>query len=213
LPYRPEHKAETRARIVENARLLFNRHGYDNVTIDMVMEAASLTRGGFYHHFRNKQELFAAAVSSFLMGRGARWRAEAGVNPVDPALEDAANMLRSYLSPAHLGDLEGQCPMIALPSDVARAEPQVRTAYQILLEAMVGLYERAIPKTCEDRRTTALALAALSVGGMILARTVPDAARGAEVREAAFGKALEMLSFNPERLASGPHSERAAGGC
>jgi hypothetical protein len=103
--------------------------------------------------------------------------------------------------------------MIALPSDVARAELQVRTAYQILLEAMVGLYERAIPKTCEDRRTTALALAALSVGGMILARTVPDAARGAEVREAAFGKALEMLSFNPERLASGPHSERAAGGC
>ena len=76
MPYRPEHKAETRARIVENARLLFNRHGYDNVTIDMVMEAASLTRGGFYGHFRNKQELFAAAVASFLMGRGARWRAD-----------------------------------------------------------------------------------------------------------------------------------------
>lgn len=197
MPYRPGHKSETRARIVESARVLFNRHGYDNVTIDMVMEAASLTRGGFYHHFRNKQELFAAAVSSFLMGRGARWRAEAGVDPVDPILEDAASMLRSYLSPAHLGDLEGQCPMIALPSDVGRAAPAVREAYRHLLDAMVGLYERAIPAGRDGRRETALALAALSVGGMVVARTIPDQALGAEVREAALSKALEMLSASP----------------
>jgi AcrR family transcriptional regulator len=193
LPYRPEHKSETRARVVECARVLFNRHGYDNVTINMVMEAASLTRGGFYHHFRNKEDLFGAAVASFLMGRGARWRAEAGVNPVDPALDDAANMLRSYLSPEHLGDLEGQCPMIALPSDVGRAAPAVREAYRCLLEAMIGLYERAIPSGNEGRRTTALALAALSVGGMVLARTIPDADLGAEVRDAALARALEML--------------------
>lgn len=194
MPYRPEHKARTRARIVESARLLFNRHGYDNVSIDMVMEAASLTRGGFYHHFRNKQELFAEAVSSFLMGRGARWRAEAGVNSADPAVEDAANMLRSYLSPTHLGDIEGQCPMIALPSDVARGEPGARMAYQHLLEAMIRLYERAAPAACDDRRGTALALAALSVGGMVLARTIPDPALAAEIRDAAFGQALKILS-------------------
>jgi AcrR family transcriptional regulator len=194
LPYRPGHKAETRARIVENARVLFNRHGYDNVTIDMVMEAASLTRGGFYGHFRNKQELFAAAVSGFLMGRGARWRSEAGVNAVRPAVEDAANMLRSYLSPGHLDDLEGQCPMIALPSDVGRAEPAVREAYGTLLGAMVGLYERALPDGTGNRRAEALALAALSVGGTVLARTVPDTTLGLEVREAALAKALEMLA-------------------
>lgn len=194
MPYRPDHKAQTRARIVESARMLFNRHGYEEVTIDMVMEAASLTRGGFYHHFRDKQELFAEAVASFLTGRGARWRAEAGVDALDPGVEDAANMLRSYLSPDHLGDFEGQCPMIALPSDVSRGAGEVRTAYGRLLEAMVGLYERALPETRADRRTTALALAALSVGGMVLARTVHEGALGAEVREAALAKALEMLS-------------------
>lgn len=194
MPYRPEHKSETRARIVESARILFNRHGYDNVTIDMVMEAASLTRGGFYHHFKTKQDLFAAAVSGFLMGRGARWRAEAGIDPVDPALEDAAAMLRSYLSPDHLGDLEGQCPMIALPSDAGRSGSAVREAYRHLLVAMVGLYERAMPGECEDRRERALSLAALSVGGMILARTIPDAPLGLEVREAALARALEILA-------------------
>jgi TetR/AcrR family transcriptional regulator, transcriptional repressor for nem operon len=204
LPYRPDHKSQTRARIVESARVLFNRHGYDNVTIDMVMEAASLTRGGFYHHFANKQALFAAAVSSFLMGRGARWRAEAGVDPVDPGLEDAANMLRSYLSPEHLGDLEGQCPMIALPSDVGRAAPEVQESYRRLLEAMVGLYERALPGDGDDHRTTALALSALSVGGMVLARTVSDPDLAREVRQAALATALEMLSPGPDLQAPVP---------
>jgi AcrR family transcriptional regulator len=204
LPYSPDHKLETRARIVECARSLFNRHGYDNVTIDMVMDAALLTRGGFYHHFRNKPDLFAAAVSSFLMGRGARWRAEAGVDPVDPALEDAANMLRSYLSPDHLFVLEGQCPMIALPSDVGRAGPAVRDAYQHLLTAMVGLYERAIPAGNGNRRATALALSALSVGGMVLARTISDPALGLEVREAALAKALEMLAPSSDLHSSNP---------
>ena len=206
MPYAPEHKLQTRARIVECGRMLFNRHGYDNVTIDMVMDAASLTRGGFYHHFSSKQDLFAAAVSSFLMGRGARWRAEAGVDPVDPALADAANMLRSYLSPDHLFDVEGQCPMIALPSDVGRAAPAVRDAYQHLLKAMVGLYERAIPAGNGDRRATALALSALSVGGMVLARTISDPALGREVREAALARALEMLAPSSDLHSSSPSS-------
>ncbi|WP_340647391.1 TetR/AcrR family transcriptional regulator [Phenylobacterium sp.] len=201
MPYRSDHKSATRARIVENARMLFNRHGYDNVTIDMVMEAASLTRGGFYNHFANKQALFAAAVSAFLMGRGARWRAEAGVNVMDPAVEDAGHMLRSYLSPDHLGDVEGQCPMIALPSDVGRAEPGVREAYGTLLAAMVSLYERALAGQDCDRRQTALALAAMSVGGMVLARTIPDTALGLEVREAALAKALDMLPDNMDKTA------------
>jgi len=173
--------------------MLFNRHGYDNVTIDMVMQAADLTRGGFYHHFASKEDLFAASVSSFLMGRGARWRSEAGVDAADPAVEDAANMLRSYLSPDHLGDVEGQCPMIALPSDVARAGPAVREAYGRLLAAMVGLYERALPADAADRRRAALALSALSVGGMILARTIDDPALGQEVRQAALATAIGML--------------------
>jgi TetR/AcrR family transcriptional regulator, transcriptional repressor for nem operon len=195
LPYAEHHKAQTRARIVESARILFNRHGYDNVTIDMVMSDAALTRGGFYNHFRSKEDLFVAAVSSFLMGRGAKWRADAGIDPADPVAEDAANMLRSYLSPEHLGDVDGQCPMIALPSDVGRASPAVREAYCSLLTAMTGLYERVLPTGNSDRRATALALSALSVGGMVLARTVSNEALGLEVRHAALSKALEMLEL------------------
>src|SRR5262249_42307870 len=60
VPYPAEHKFRTRARIVESARRLFNRHGFEQVSIDQIMAGAGLTRGGFYHHFGSKDELFAA---------------------------------------------------------------------------------------------------------------------------------------------------------
>lgn len=185
MPYPKDHKEKTRARIVEAARILFNRHGVDGVTIDQVMAEAGLTRGGFYSHFESKEKLFAAAVSSFLHGRGARWRSEAGVDPSRGEAEMARRMVDAYLSREHLGDLDGQCPMIALSSDIARIGPDVRDSYQELLEAMVWLFETNIADTVANRRQTALALAALCVGGMILARTLPDSALAEEMRVAA----------------------------
>jgi TetR/AcrR family transcriptional regulator, transcriptional repressor for nem operon len=185
MPYSSAHKEKTRARIIECARILFNRHGFDNVTIDMVMAEAKLTRGGFYNHFKSKEELFAAAVSSFLLGRGAEWRAKAGIDAKKPTRKAARQMLAGYLSRDHLGDLDGQCPMIALPSDIARSAPEVQAAYQVLLEAMVGLFEQSLSGTRARRRQDALTLAALCVGGMVLARTLPDSALAEAVRAAA----------------------------
>jgi TetR/AcrR family transcriptional regulator, transcriptional repressor for nem operon len=189
MPYPKDHKQKTRARIVETARILFNRHGFDRVTIDQVMAEAGLTRGGFYAHFTGKEELFAEAMTSFLMGRGARWREDAGVFPERREVEMARRMVDAYLSREHLEDLDGQCPMIALSSDAARIGPEVRESYEKLLRAMVWLFEVNIGTNRAAARSDALAMAALCVGGMILSRTLPDSALADEVREAAHGQA------------------------
>ena len=193
--YGTDHKLATRKRIIEAARILFNRHGFENVTIDEVMESAGLTRGGFYKHFENKEKLYAEAVSSFLTGRGAEWRADAAVDPREPDPEMAERMIASYLSPEHLGDLDGQCPMIALPSDIARAGDDVRASYSALLEAMVSVFEASLrikklrPAT---RKHRARAIAALCIGGMVIARTLPDAKLAKEIRSAALTVAREL---------------------
>ena len=194
MPYSADHKRQTRARIVETARILFNRHGFHGVTIDMVMAEAGLTRGGFYNHFASKSELFDAAVASFLHGRGAQWRADAGVDLSQLSPDMAQQMIAGYLSTNHLDDLDGQCPMIALPSDVARAEGDVQKAYQELLGAMVWLFERSLSANASapEVRRKALALAALCVGGMVLARTLPESQLAQEVRAAAHDTAQAM---------------------
>ncbi len=198
MPYSSEHKRKTRSKIVEAARILFNRHGFEGMTIDQVMGEVGLTRGGFYNHFKSKEELYSAAVSSFLMGRGAEWREDAGVNPQEPCPEMSRRMIEGYLSSEHLGDLDGQCPMIALPSDIARANPDVQASYQQLLEAMVWLFEKGLEEPLkphpEIARQKALSLAALCVGGMVLARSLPDSKLAEEVRHAAHQTASEMAA-------------------
>lgn len=185
MPYSVEHKHRTRARIVEAARVLFNRHGFEGVTIDAIMKRAGLTRGGFYNHFASKEQLYSEAVASFLNGRGRRWRDEVGVQPEKPSLANAERMIAGYLSAEHLDDCDGQCPMIALPSDVARAGKEVQLAYESLLQGMVGIFERSLSGRRPDARARARALAALCVGGMVLARTLPDSELADEVRSEA----------------------------
>ncbi len=194
MPYSAEHKDKTRKKIVETARVLFNRHGFNGVSIDMVMQEAGLTRGGFYNHFKNKEQLFSEAVMSFLMGRGAEWREDAGVDVSNLQPEMAHQMINAYLSPEHLNDLDGQCPMIALPSDIARGGIEAQQSFQTLLEAMVSLFETNMSSDDSTNRQWAQAIAALCVGGMVLSRALPDSTLAKEVRVAAGQSAKRLLS-------------------
>lgn len=192
MPYSKEHTQKSRARIVEAARILFNLHGFEKVTIDMIMAKAGMTRGGFYKHFESKEALYSEAVKSFLMGRGAQWRNEAGVDPTRLSADMAQRMLDSYLSEKHLDDVEGQCPMIALPSDVARGNAQLQAAYQELLTSMIWLFENAQDNSDDAARQNALTQACLCVGGMVLARSISDQDLAQEVRRTAHAAASAL---------------------
>lgn len=168
MPYTAEHKAATRDRILKSARELFNKKGYGDVSIDQIMAAADLTRGGFYNHFRSKEELFLRAIIDFAEAR----EAEVG-GQEDEAL--ARHVFAAYVSRDHLDGVAGQCPLMALPSDIAHASPAVRNAYARTLDVLVQLFGKSLPVGLGcDAETAGRALAALAVGSMVLARTVDD---------------------------------------
>jgi AcrR family transcriptional regulator len=98
---------------------LFNQRGFARVSIDDIMRGAGLTRGGFYAHFETKGALYAEAVLHIL---DHPWTAQNNIeiDPSSPPDVLARQMLDAYLSREHAEDLAGQCPMIALPSDVGR---------------------------------------------------------------------------------------------
>ena len=181
-----------RGQIVEAARKLFNRYGFDNVSIDQLMAEVGLTRGGFYAHFDSKEDVFAAATASFLNGRGAIWREEAGVEPTAGQVEMAQRMVGSYLSREHLDQVDDQCPLIAYATDVARAGSQVQESYRELLEGMVSLFEANIPTVGVEAREKALSLAALCVGGMVIARALPGTETAECIRQAALKDAMAL---------------------
>ena len=190
MPYPPEHKNETRERILQSARRLFNRKGFSEVTIDEIMTASGLTRGGFYSHFQTKEELYAEAITQFLRNDPPEaWRT-LNFSPSAQGTALARMIVDAYLSREHFDDRDGSCPMVGLPNDVARGGKVVKAAFREVVDMMVGVFSANLPPGAEPTRERALALVALCIGGMVLARAVDDDRFSDELREAARQHAL-----------------------
>ena len=183
MPYSAKHKRNTRERILESARCLFNSKGFAEVSIDEIMENAGLTHGGFYRHFRDKGELYAEAVRWFLCEEAPKAWQRAGARRKATGKSRAQRIVDAYFSFDHFDDRESCCPLIGLPSDVARGSEAVKAAYQDVLEKLLGLLQADLAGP--DARERALSLVALCVGGMVVARSVEDPALANDLRRAA----------------------------
>lgn len=53
---------ETRERILRAAMELFRKHGFHNTSLARILEDADITKGGFYFHFKSKEELGFAVL-------------------------------------------------------------------------------------------------------------------------------------------------------
>jgi TetR/AcrR family transcriptional repressor of nem operon len=193
MPYSPEHKRDTREKILESARRLFNRKGYSGVSIEEIMSHAGLTHGGFYRHFSRKDELYAAAVRQFLCKKTpAAWQKRRGPSAVTKPF--AQRVVEAYFSREHFDDRDGCCPLIGMASDVQRGGEEVKAAYQEVVEQMVKVFESNLkgPRA----RDRALALVALCVGGMVLARNVGDPDLADDFRRAAHAEVLRATSWH-----------------
>jgi len=58
----PTRSEATEARIIAAARRLFVANNYADVTIDKIARAAEVTKGGLYHHFASKEQLYLSLM-------------------------------------------------------------------------------------------------------------------------------------------------------
>ena len=191
MPYPPGHREEVRTKIVQSARKLFNRSGFDNVAVDQIMADAGLTRGGFYSYFESKSDLYAEALACFFTDPAwkSRWEGvEVDLNGADVGQQ----IVRAYLSRQHFEDIDNSCPMVALPSDVARAGESAKRAFETVFKAMVDVLERGSSNGNHPPKATAQAIATLCIGGMVVARALDDRALADELRQACMSLALHL---------------------
>jgi len=202
MPYAAGHRPEVRKNIVQSARRLFNRYGFENVSVSQIMAGAGLTHGGFYSYFKSKSDLYAEVLACFLTDP--EWKScWEGVHVDLSSTDVGPQVVRAYLSRQHFEDIENSCPMVALPGDVARCGKSAKRAFESVVKAMVDVLGRSLSDSNKERprHTRARAIAALCVGGMVLARSVQDRTLADELRDACMSVALKLGGWDNESKA------------
>jgi AcrR family transcriptional regulator len=161
-----------REQIREAARRLFEKSGYDAVSMGDVAEAAGVTRGLVHHYFRSKRELYLEVVQSVLAKAPKLATAETA-ETLDAMVQHNAALVLDYLSAnrgmllaiAPSGDL-GRDPEVAALADAARetaidqvivnhlgdAEPPPEV--RLVIRSFFGLVEAACREWLFRRRAT-----------------------------------------------------------
>ena len=157
-----EQMAENHRRILEAAGRLFRERGFDSVTVAEVMKAAGLTHGGFYGHFRSKDDLIAETLAHAL----------ASVPSPTASLDRYAD---GYLSSRHRDDRASGCPTAALATEASRQSPEARAAMTAVLRKQIeALSACAEGTSASEKRRAAIGSWSAMVGAVILARLSDD---------------------------------------
>jgi TetR/AcrR family transcriptional repressor of nem operon len=173
--YDAEHKQKTRSKVLEVAAKAIRQDGPDRIGVAGVMAEAGLTHGGFYAHFKSKDDLVTAAIEQMFEESRARLKHE--MEGHAPA-QGLANYIDFYLSKKHRDARASGCPMAALASDLPRLPEQTRALFaegaRRLTEAMA---ERFAALGFSEPQTLARSTVSELVGALSLARVETDARR------------------------------------
>ncbi len=170
--------AENRERILDVATRLFRERGIDGIGLDDIMKAAGLTHGGFYGHFKSKEDLVAQACARAVSRMRQNW-----TNVIEQSTGDPLEALAAtYLTPKHRDGAGRGCPMAALGPEVARQSHTVRRAFTDELRPFLEYLSSIVQGTSSSRRRQkALATYASLVGALIVSRAVDDPTLSNEV--------------------------------
>ncbi len=177
--YPPGHKESVRLKILDAASRALRARGIAGVSVPALMQEAGLTHGGFYNHFRDRDELVADAI------RHAGNRTARTVFP--EGVSDIARTLHAYLSADHVEQPEGGCVLAALGSEVSHQPPEVREAFASTARGFLAHLEQKLHPDAVDGRLSddTLRLAATMIGAVLLARLVHHPALAHRILEAA----------------------------
>ena len=170
----------SRERIVERAADLFAERGIAGTSVDEVLAAAKAGKGQFYHYFRNRDELAAAAVG---------YRCAQVVDGLTDALGDVSSLagleqaLAGFIAGFEQTGLPG-CPIGTLATEVAgrneAARLQAAAGFdaweRLLADALERMRQRGELRADAQPAVLATGLLASIEGGMVLSQARKDVA-------------------------------------
>jgi TetR/AcrR family transcriptional repressor of nem operon len=123
--------AKTRQHIVAQAAPLFNQRGYEGCSMQEIMAAAGVEKGGIYRHFASKEEL-ALEAFDFAWTEASRRRTHGLEEIKDPLLRVEA-LIRNFAE--RRSTLRGGCPLLNTAIDADDGNAALRARARQALES------------------------------------------------------------------------------
>ncbi|MBP5945316.1 MULTISPECIES: TetR/AcrR family transcriptional regulator [unclassified Pseudomonas] len=163
--YSQDHKAQTHRRIIKEASARFRKDGIGATGLQPLMKALGLTHGGFYSHFRSKDELVEKALqeaSDQVDGLCAEIFAQE--HPLQLFID-------TYLSEWHQTSPQEGCPLPTISAELGlRGQPSPTS--DAVLNARLDQIENTLEG--DNRADRAIVIMSTLVGALLLSRSVAD---------------------------------------
>jgi TetR/AcrR family transcriptional repressor of nem operon len=163
--YSPEHKAQNHENILSVAARSFREHGAHSSGIGTVMKKVGLTKGGFYRHFKSKDDLFVEAVARALEETAGGMVEVAKSAPEGQVLRA---IIERYLSVPHANSVGTGCVLSTLGPELARKPVGVRRRIEALLEAYRERLQPFMPGQTREERLARCKLLFPSMAGVLM---------------------------------------------
>jgi TetR/AcrR family transcriptional regulator, transcriptional repressor for nem operon len=177
--------ADTRIRILDTAQEIVLRRGFSGTSIDEIIAAAGITKGGFFYHFRGKADLARALMERYLAEDEAFFTAliERADELVDDPLQRALVFLKLFAEA--MRDLPGVhpgCLVASFTYESQQFDPAVREMAAAGVQRWRDIFvERFAPVVAKypmvrkvELEDLADTLTAAIEGGIILSRVMND---------------------------------------
>jgi TetR/AcrR family transcriptional regulator, transcriptional repressor for nem operon len=184
--YQPGHKAEVHQKIVKDASQRVRAEGLNGAAVSAVMRDAGLTHGGFYKHFRSKDELLVESLNE-----GFREITDTLVRAAEqsPPRDAWKAIVNTYLRPEMCERPEHGCPLASLAPELARVNRRMKPQ---IVAALVDYKSRIVPfmpgRRAADRERAFFEIFSTMIGAVEIARMLPD-----PIREKVLGSARDFL--------------------
>ncbi|NWE11605.1 TetR/AcrR family transcriptional regulator [Pseudomonas yamanorum] len=164
--YSQDHKAQTHQRIIKEASVRFRRDGIGATGLQPLMKALNLTHGGFYAHFKSKDELVEKALQE------AAAQLDKHCEQLFSQERPLEAFIDSYLSEWHQTSPDQGCPLTTMSSEMGLRGQNSRTTDEVL-NARLKQVETALGNPNDGEQS--LVLMSTLVGALVLARSVESA--------------------------------------
>ena len=137
----------TRQRIVEAAAQIFNQHGYEGSSLNALMEATGLKKGGIYRHFASKEEL---AAEAFDYTWEAVWKTRLlHIDERASGIDKLKQLIANFIE--RRSPVTGGCPVLNTAVDADDGNPVLRTRVAKALRTWTGRLESYVDEAKQQR--------------------------------------------------------------